>query len=170
MPSFFPTPNVEDGNDYLITEPSTLLPDIFGNLLGNGGDNRRAIDIGLCDEVWSLPSAEIDSVASRQQAASVMLLVVHVIERISSRRQRGRERLTYFCMGNTDLQTFDTALSKVPVLNMPLLATQQCNSVARNITYHCIVLCMCVNTHTYFIGNIIRYTSGTRGSFRCHII
>ena len=63
-PSFFPTPNVEDRNDYLITEPSTLLFDIFGNLLGNGGDNRRAIEIGLCDEAYSLPSPEIDFVAS----------------------------------------------------------------------------------------------------------
>jgi hypothetical protein len=61
----FPAANVEDGNDYLITKPSTLLSDIFGNLLGNGGDNRRAIDVGLCDEACSLPSAEIDFVASK---------------------------------------------------------------------------------------------------------
>jgi len=64
-PSFFPTPNVEDGNDYLITVTSTLLFDIFGNLLGNGGDNRSAIDVGFCDDAYSLPSAEIDFVTSK---------------------------------------------------------------------------------------------------------
>jgi len=47
-----------------------------------------------------------------------MLLVVHVIERISDRRQRERETLAYCCPGKTYLLTFDIVLNKVLFLNL----------------------------------------------------
>jgi hypothetical protein len=53
-------PNDEVGNDYLITEPSTLLSDLFDNLRGNGGDNRNGIDGDHFSDVPSPLSGEID--------------------------------------------------------------------------------------------------------------
>jgi hypothetical protein len=63
----------EVGNDYLITEPSTLLSDLFGNLRGDGGDNRNGVDGGPFSDVRSplrLKSIELPASSNRQGASS----------------------------------------------------------------------------------------------------
>jgi hypothetical protein len=68
----FPAPNDEVRNDYLITEPSTLLSDLFDNLRGNGGDNRNGIDSDRFSEARSplrLKSIELPASGTRQGAS-----------------------------------------------------------------------------------------------------
>lgn len=80
----------EDGNDYLITEPSTLQSDLFGNLRGNGGDNRNGIDDACYDDVRRPPrlkSIELPASGNRQGATGPCNR-----KNIRERRERDEER------------------------------------------------------------------------------